>query len=242
MRCLLFALTGMGNAVVAALAAHPAVSALLVVSRAESGPHPYFPCPHLEQDCRRLGIACRTDLDPRTAKSRDALAAFAPDLILAATYHRILPPAILDLPRLGAYNFHPSLLPAYRGPTPTNWVIIRGEPETGLTVHRLTPGIDAGNVVLQQRVSIPEGMTDGQLRQVLASVAGATVDELLSRLGETPLPGIPQCEDQATMFPHVCSEAGIRLWRDGGYDPRRLERGLTPYPGPQFLTRACHEL
>lgn len=242
MRCLLFALTGMGNTVMAALAGHAAVSGLLVVSRAETGPYPYYPCPHLDTACRERGVACRTDLNPRAPADREVLADFAPDLVLAATYHRILPAALLDLPRLGAYNLHPSLLPAYRGPTPTHWAIIRGETETGLTVHHLTPGIDAGDIVLQRRIPIAPGLTDGQLRQVLASVAGTIVDELLSRLGESPLPGIPQCEARATSFPHVCSEAGIRLWREGGFDRLRLERGLTPYPGPQFLTQACHEL
>ena len=77
-----------------------------------------------------------------------------PDYILSVYYRKILPQDVFSKGRLGAFNIHPSLLPAYRGPTPTGWALLNGEDEVGVTIHAIDAGIDTGPVLAQSRVPI----------------------------------------------------------------------------------------
>ncbi len=98
------------------------------------------------------------------------------DLLALASYGRILPKVLLDLPRLGALNVHPSLLPKYRGATPIQGAILQDERETGVSIMLMDEGLDTGDVVLQRRIAIEPDETYGELHDRLAA-AGA---ELLS--------------------------------------------------------------
>ena len=80
---------------------------------------------------------------------------------------RMLPETIWNMPPMGTYNLHASLLPAYRGAAPINWAIMRGEKETGLTTFRLQHEIDSGNILLQEKVAIGENTTAGELHDTL---------------------------------------------------------------------------
>ena len=99
------------------------------------------------------------------------------DLFALASYGRILPKELIALPRLGALNVHPSLLPKYRGATPIQSAIASGERETGVSIMLMDAGMDTGDVVLQERVAIEPGETYGELHDRLA-LLGA---ELLAR-------------------------------------------------------------
>jgi methionyl-tRNA formyltransferase len=94
------------------------------------------------------------------------------DLFVLASYGRILPPQLLELPRLGALNVHPSLLPKYRGATPIQTAIANGERETGVSIMLMDAGLDTGDLVLQQRIAIAPDENYGGLHDRLAS-AGA---------------------------------------------------------------------
>lgn len=232
MRVLLAALTGMGNAVLPHLAASPLVDALVVVTRNESGPFPYYSCPPLAQACREAGVDCRVDADLDAPGGLELACAFAPDLLLTATYHRIVPQAVIDCARF-AVNIHPSLLPKYKGPTPTNWAVAYGEAESGVSFHLLAAEIDSGPLLMQYRTPIA-GMTDGQVRQALYALAGRHVPSLLAVLatgGGAPLPEM----GVGSSHPRFASERGIRLLQAGGFYRENLERAATPYPGTQFL-------
>ena len=96
-----------------------------------------------------------------------------PDLIISAGYYRKIPNIILKIPKIGSYNFHPSLLPAYAGGNPWFWVIAKGEKFTGVTVHAMTSDYDAGDIILQKRIRIENGATEQYLINVttIASIA-----------------------------------------------------------------------
>ena len=96
------------------------------------------------------------------------LRAWAPDLVVVAAYGRILPPAVLDLPRLGCINVHASLLPKYRGAAPIQWAILRGETTTGVTIMRMNERMDEGDILLQRATPIGADETYGELQQRLA--------------------------------------------------------------------------
>src|SRR6185295_19794992 len=92
--------------------------------------------------------------DPNTSDFVARIAARAPDFIFSFYFRSMLNPAVLALPRNGALNMHGSLLPKYRGRVPVNWAVIRGERETGATLHYMTEKADAGDIVDQQAVPI----------------------------------------------------------------------------------------
>jgi len=117
------------------------------------------------------------------------LAALSPEFILVACFPHRLPEALCALATRDCLNLHPSLLPRYRGPTPLFWQLRAGERETGVTLHRVTPRIDAGEIVLQARALLPDGVDETQADQLLAERgARLFVDAVaLYRSGEPPL-------------------------------------------------------
>lgn len=93
-----------------------------------------------------------------------------PDLIFSFYYRDLLSQELLDIPTMGAYNLHGSLLPRYRGRAPANWVLVNGEQETGVTLHKMVMRPDAGDIVAQQRVGIAPDETAFSLHQRNAAV------------------------------------------------------------------------
>lgn len=107
-----------------------------------------------------------------SAETLERLAALKPDVICVACFPHRLPRALLDLPRLGCLNVHPSLLPAYRGPSPGYWVLRNGERATGVTIHLMDEQLDSGDILLQQAFEIPPGITASALEQQCAVLGG----------------------------------------------------------------------
>lgn len=133
---------------------------------------------------------------PRTLESVRAL---EPDAICVACFPRLLPAALLALPRHGAFNVHPSLLPAYRGPAPLFWVLHQGSFSEGLlhsgvTVHALDSGADSGDVVAQRRVELPDDITYSHAERLCAEVGAELLLEALQALAMGRLHRTPQRE------------------------------------------------
>ena len=233
MKCLLLALTGMGNAVLERCLAHELVDETLVVTRAETGPFPYYPCENLTAACERLGVRALTGADLRAAETLATLRDFGPDIIVSATFHQIVAEPVLSLAPLGIFNFHPSLLPAYKGPMPTNWAILHGESRSGLTVHEMTSGLDEGRVVLQRAVDI-RGDCDGELRRPLDGTAAQLADELF-RLAASGGLVFRQQQGPGSYHPRVLSDEGLRRIARGDFALDDIRRAVTPWPGMAAL-------
>ncbi len=142
--------------------------------------------PDLGELCRRAGVPCYRDAPDRDlAPLLLAVREAQPDLILIATYFRILPEELFALPRLGTFNLHPSLLPAYRGPQPLYWALRGGETATGVTLHRVDAGVDTGPVCAHQRVPLTADDTFAtacrRLDAPFAALAVATVTDAALR-------------------------------------------------------------
>lgn len=86
-----------------------------------------------------------------------------PDMIFSVYYRKILPSKLINLPKLGCVNIHPSILPYYRGPVPTAWAILNGEKEFGITIHLMDKGIDTGDVLVQEKYAIRDDETGFEL-------------------------------------------------------------------------------
>lgn len=131
-----------------------------------------------------------------------ALAALAPELIVVSCFSLRLPPALLALPVLGALNVHPSLLPENRGPAPLFWTFRDATGDaplrTGVTIHQLTDKLDAGPIVLQEALLLPDGLTTAELEPRLAALAAELVPRAIAGSIDGSLRPRPQDEARAT--------------------------------------------
>lgn len=130
-----------------------------------------------------------------------ALAGYRPDVIAVACFPWRLPPAVLALPRLGALNVHPSLLPAGRGPAPLFWTFRLGERRTGVTVHLMTDELDAGDILLQEALEVPEGIAGLDLEERCAEVGGRLLVEAIRALAGGTAVRRPQDPAAASYHP-----------------------------------------
>ena len=153
-----------------------------------------------------------------------------PDVIVVAAFGQILPPAVLDLPRLGCVNIHPSLLPNYRGAAPINWAIINGESKTGVTTYLMDEGMDTGAVLLVREVEIGADETAEELGARLADVGGELVVETIKGLTEGTLQPIPQNEKGASYAPLLKKTDGLIQWEEEAGQIRNRIRGMVPWP------------
>jgi methionyl-tRNA formyltransferase len=150
---------------------------------------------------------------PRGEAFVDEVRALRPDLSVVVAYGHILRAEILDLPPAGSVNVHASLLPALRGAAPIHWALLRGDAETGVTLMQMTPGMDAGPILLQRAVPIRPDHTQTTLTDELAALGGAVLVEGL-RNWDGLLP-VPQDPHGVTFAPKVDRElARIPFARD----------------------------
>jgi methionyl-tRNA formyltransferase len=150
------------------------------------------------------------------------------DLAVVVAYGRILPEEFLRAPRRGCINVHFSLLPKYRGAAPTNWAIINGETETGVTTMFIEPELDTGPILLQSTTKIGEKETAHELMERLADIGAELLGQTLARLDElTPQ---PQDDSAATLAPILKKEDGLIDWSQSAYAIERRVRGLQPWP------------
>ena len=161
----------------------------------------------------------------------EGLRALKPEVIVVVAFGRILPPAILDLPPHGCINLHASLLPKYRGAAPIQWAIINGEQETGVTTMRLDPGMDTGDILLQERMPILPEDTAGSLSVRLAERGADLMIRTLKGLESGEIIPVPQDNTQATLAPILDKEAGEIDWTRPAVHILNRIRGLSPWPG-----------
>ncbi|MGA8099906.1 MAG: methionyl-tRNA formyltransferase [Candidatus Cybelea sp.] len=151
------------------------------------------------------------------------------DLFVVASYGRILPQALLDLPRLGALNVHPSLLPKYRGATPIQTAIANGERETGVSIMLMDCGLDTGDLVLVKRVAIEPQETYGELHDRLAAIGADLLGEVLDLAAKAPLAHTPQTGAATVTRPVAKEDLAI----DWSWPPVRIVdtvRAFSPKP------------
>ncbi len=154
-----------------------------------------------------------------------------PDLIAVAGYHKIIPRAILDIPRHGTINLHGSLLPKYRGPCTWKWAIINGESQTGVTVHVMTPTFDNGDILAQQAISIARDDTGGSLFQKICEVGGGLLAETIDALERGAITPKPQNEAEASYYGNPSQSETRIAWNHNAAQIHNLVRGLNPRPG-----------
>lgn len=132
----------------------------------------------------------------------ERIRAQAPDLIVVAAFSRILKPELIEVPRLGCINLHPSLLPRHRGPNPMYWVLAKGEDRTGVTLHHIDAGIDTGDIIAQEKLRILPGETESSLRDRSATLGARMLVEVVRAIESGTATRRPQDASQASYDPH----------------------------------------
>ena len=166
---------------------------------------------------------------------RSDLAQLAPELMIVVAYGRILTPELLALPKVGCLNVHASLLPQYRGAAPISWALIRGEHETGVTIQWMASELDAGAILLQERVPILEEDNYGSLYDRLAERGAALLVEALERLRRGEAVKQPQPQEGVTFAPPLTREMRRLNWQQPAREVAGWIRGLDPTPGAYAL-------
>jgi len=160
-----------------------------------------------------------------------ALQKWQADVFVVVAF-RMLPDVVWKLPRLGTFNLHASLLPAYRGAAPINWALINGDSESGVTTFLINEEIDSGSILKQAKVELTPNMTAGQLHDQLQELGAAltlrTCNDLASGViepkAQTPITG------KRALAPKLFKENTKIDWTLPAQEIHNLVRGLDPYP------------
>lgn len=162
----------------------------------------------------------------------DYIAGLHPDALFSFYYRNLICQRILDIPPSGAFNLHGSLLPAYRGRVPVNWVLIHGEQNTGVTLHYMVKKADAGDIVGQRKVAIDFQDTALTLYGKLCQAAAILLEDLLPLIRSGKTPRHAQDESKAVTFKGRRPEDGRIDWSWPALRIYNLIRAVTdPYPG-----------
>jgi methionyl-tRNA formyltransferase len=185
-----------------------------------------------------LGLDCRA---PTTANDPGFLAelrSLEPDVFIVADYGEILRAQLLDIPRIGAFNLHASLLPGYRGAAPVAHALLAGETVTGVTLFRIELGLDSGPVVARAEVEIQPDETAGELEERLAALAARVAADNLERLAAGSFQETPQDHSQATLAPKLKKADGLIRWDTEPHALHNFVRAMNPWPAAySFLER-----
>jgi len=181
----------------------------------------------VKQVAADAGIEVLQPQSLKTDKFRQALSALKPDLLVTAAYGLLLPARVLDLPGLGCWNLHASLLPRWRGASPIQQAILAGDARTGITLMQMDTGLDTGDMLLTAGTGIEPLETTGELHDRLAAMAADLLIDALERLAAGALPE-PQAQNdaEATHAPLIRKSDAAIDWR---LDAVTLERRVLAY-------------
>lgn len=162
---------------------------------------------------------------------KEELISLNPDLIVVVSYGKFLPRWTLELPKYGAINVHPSLLPKYRGSAPIQWAILNGDKITGTTIMEMNEKMDAGDILLQKEVEIDENETTGELWNRLSSISSELLLEAIKQIENGTIQRQKQPE-KYTLAPMIQKEMAKIDWEnETSIQIKNLVRGLNPFLG-----------
>jgi len=170
---------------------------------------------------------------PQRIREEDAIEVirnWGADLIVVVSFGQILPPEILDLPRLGCINLHASLLPHYRGAAPIQRAIMAGDKVTGVTTMFMDAGLDTGDIILQKPVEIEEDLEHGQISDLLAQVGAEILIDTMAIIASGSTPRRKQDNHRSNYAPMLTrADEKIDWNRDAGAIRNQI-RALSPHP------------
>jgi len=181
-----------------------------------------------------LGIPVYQPSELKSKESYEMLAAIDFNVMIVAAYGLIIPQAILDLPSLGCFNIHASLLPRWRGAAPIHRAILMGDEKTGVTIMRVVQKLDAGDMIKKTEIQISEKNTTEQLTKALAELGALLMIEVMDELSaKGELQSTPQDEASVTYAEKVTKEESKIDWHNSSDVIARKIRAFNPFPVAQ---------
>ena len=163
------------------------------------------------------------------AAALETLRQLAPDLIVVLAYGQLLPKEVLELPKYRCINLHASLLPAYRGAAPIQWVILNGETKTGVTAQQMAEGLDTGDMLVKKEIAIGAEETAEELYERLSELCVETLSETLEQLEAGTLQGTPQDDAQSSYASRITKEMSALDFTRPAAELHNLIRGITGF-------------
>ena len=154
-----------------------------------------------------------------------------PDFIIVVAFGQILPKELLEIPRLGAINVHASLLPRWRGAAPMQWCLMSGDTETGVTTMLMDEGLDTGDMLLKETLSVHPDMNLGALHDRLKEMGARLLVDTLKKIRQGDCPRTPQDDTDSSYAPMITKETGRIDWQKDAVSICNLIRALDPAPG-----------
>lgn len=208
---------------------HEVVSVVSQPDRPKGRGHKFRPTP-TKLVAEAAGVPVLQPTRVKDAAFHELLAAGAPDLGVVAAYGRIIPDAVLAIPRLGLINIHASLLPKYRGAAPVHRAVIAGEQETGITIMRVITELDAGPVFATARRPIGPDETTPEVERALADLGALLALTVIDRIAAGEAIEVDQDHTRASYAPKVERHEGAVDWTLPARRIHDLVRGLQPWP------------
>jgi methionyl-tRNA formyltransferase len=229
-RWVLFAYHTIGARALEALVARGEEVAAVVTHADDAGEGSWFES--VAEVARIHQIPCFTPDSPNLRAIVETVRGLAPGLILSMWYRRLLGTELLALPRVAALNLHGSLLPAYRGRAPLNWVLVNGEPQTGVTLHHMAATADAGDIVAQRTIDIEPDDTAIALYERMTKIGVELLVGTYPAVLAGTAPRVPQDDARATTMPRRRPEDGRIDWAWPAARIFNVIRAVAePYPG-----------
>ena len=215
------------------LASNPAVELVAVYTPPDRrrGRGRVVESPPVKARAQELAIPVHQPSTLRNADAIDTLSGLDPEIVVVVAYGRLLPAEVLDIPRFGCLNLHPSLLPRHRGPSPVPGAILCGDDTTGITLMLLDEGMDSGPIIAQRTRRIGPDDDADSLTTELFHEGAALLDETLPGWVSGDLGLCPQDDRLATYTSKMDRSDGLADWDRPAEFLWRQQRAYTPWPG-----------
>jgi len=187
--------------------------------------------PPVKEIAQEEKLPCFQPVNARDAEFLDTVTAMQPDISIVVAYGHILPKRVIDLPKLGTLNIHASLLPLLRGAAPIQAAIRQGMRQTGISIMRMVPALDAGPVILTSAIPILADETYGELQNRLSELGALTLIEALALMSMGAAEETPQDDSLATYSPKVTRDDARVDWTLSIDEVGRIVRAYDPKPG-----------
>lgn len=233
MRLLFAGTSAIGESTLRMLLAEHEVVGVLTQPDRPAGRHRHLTPPPIKTVAQALAPVVPL-FQPETLRDpslQAALQALNPDVMVTFSYGKIIPPALLALPKIASLNVHASLLPKYRGASPIQAAIMAGDQESGITIMYMDEGLDTGDLLLSKELSLAPRETTATLSARLAALAPEALQEALLLLEKGTAPRAPQ-ENTLATHTHRITRADAALdWSYAANELERLIRAMNPKPG-----------
>lgn len=185
---------------------------------------------------KQHNILIQTPKTLRSKETQEAILLLKPDIVIVAAYGLILPQEVLDIPKYGCLNIHPSLLPRWRGAAPIQRTIMAGDQTTAICIMQMDAGLDSGDILMQENMDLNNYITTGELHDIAAQKGAELLMKTINLIKEGNPPLAKKQSTQGITYAKKIDKLEGKInWNRSAYEIDCHIRGLYPWPGSYFI-------